>query len=95
MPNSQNLIPAIDFGFGQRERNALVGQNVTIYQNTIYSSDIYDVAERPIGAVTISQDLNKLVIRYNTAGTYTVQLAIGTKDKSLTIQSNELKITVT
>lgn len=95
VPNSQNLIPAIDFGFGQRERNALVGQNVTIYQNTIYSSDIYDVAERPIGAVTISQDLNKLVVRYNTAGTYTVQLAIGTKDKSLTIQSNELKITVT
>lgn len=95
VPNSQNLIPAIDFGFGQRERNALVGQNVTIYQNTIYSSDIYDVAERPIGAVTISQDLNKLVISYNTAGTYIVQLAIGTKDKSLTIQSNELKITVT
>ena len=85
----------IHFGFGQREMTAKAYQNIEIYQDTIFRDDIYYVAETPIGAFTISQDLNKLVVRYNTPGTYTVQLAIGTKDKPLTIQSNVIKITVT
>lgn len=89
-----NAEPYIHFGFGQREKTIVVNREFYIYQDTLYDSTIYDIDTAPFSSTIISYNLNKFLLKYTSPGAYTVQLAIGTKDKSLTIQSNELKITV-
>ena len=90
-----NATPYIHFGFGQREISVLVNQEFTIYQDTLYDSNIYEVQGFIPSGTTISQDLYKIVHKFDTIGFYSVAIFVGNKDKTFQIESNVIKIKVT
>jgi hypothetical protein len=92
----KKLVPRIHFGFGQREITASVGQTITIYQDTIYNPDVYDLPIQPTGSTLISSELNKIQISYPSTGVYTANVRVQTIDKTTGIEntSNDLKITI-
>jgi hypothetical protein len=91
----KNVIPRLHFGFNQREITANVGEEITIYQDTIYNENEYD---KPIitapGATIIQSDINIIKVSFSTSGAKTLSASISNSSKSITVESNVLNITV-
>lgn len=87
-------IPRLHFGFNQREITASVGQTITIYQDTIYNEDEYS---KPLvdclGTVT-QNDLNLIKVSFPTTGNKTLSIIQSNNDKTITLNSNVLNITI-
>jgi hypothetical protein len=93
-PSVQIFSPYINFGFGQRIKTSKTGDNVTIYQDTLYNSAVYDTLIINNGTV-VSSELNKIVVNFTSTGAYTLNVTVISKDKSTSYQSNNIIITVT
>lgn len=92
---NKNLVPRLHFGLGQREITVVKDTDIEIYQDTIYNPDMYLPMSKPATATLVSTSLNKLVIKYATAGTYSIHTEIASADETTNLTSNTLTITVT
>lgn len=89
----RNQSPFIHLGFNKQSVTAYAGQDITIWQDKIYIND-YDETLVSLGATVTESGLNKVVLSYDTVGTYQVQLNVSNRDKTITKASNELTIIV-
>lgn len=94
VPSNTFPTPFIVFEQGSRERTANINEPITIYQNTLYNSDIFEVTEIPTGSTLVSLTLNEIVISFASTGTYPSTITVGNKDTGQQIKSNELNIIV-
>ena len=90
----KNKVPRIHFGFNQPIATVTAGTQVSIYQDTIYNPDMYSLPLPPFGGVVISNSLNEIVVRFDTPGVYPISIVQTTKDKTITLNSNEITLTV-
>ena len=89
-----NAKPFIDFGFGTIEKQAAESEVVTVWLNTIYNLKAYDFTlTAPSGTITAISAYEHQVT-YASAGNYQISLSAGTKDKSISLESNILTLTV-
>ena len=89
MPN-----PFIHFGLSNREITIAVNQEVTIYQDTIYT-DNYSIKTIPVGSEQMAGSNQFITIKYPTAGVYTANIEVELRGSTEPVlQSNNLKITV-
>jgi hypothetical protein len=92
---ARNAAPILHFGFNQREITANAGEEITIYQDTIYNENEYD---KPIitapGATIIQSDINIIKVSFSTSGAKTLSASISNSSKSITVESNVLNITI-
>lgn len=90
----KNKVPRLHFGFNQREITAGVGETITIYQDTIYNENEYS---KPLvdclGTVT-QNDLNLIKVSFPTTGAKTLSIIQSNNDKTITLNSNVLNITI-
>jgi hypothetical protein len=92
----KNVVPKIHFGFNQRQITATVGQTITIYQDTIYNSDEYPTPSvKSTGATIIQTDMNLIKVSFATTGVKTLFIEQLNNDKTITVNSNVLNITIT
>ena len=90
-----NLVPKLHFGFNQREITAAVGSTILIYQDTIYNSDEYSLPLVDcVGANIIQNDLNLIKVSFSSTGTYALSVIQTNKEKTITVNSNVLNITI-
>lgn len=86
--------PFIHFGLSNREVTIAVNEEVTIYQDTIYTED-YLIKTIPTGSEQVAGSNNFITIKYPTAGVYTANIEVELRGSTEPlIQSNNLKITV-
>jgi hypothetical protein len=89
MPN-----PFIHFGLSNREITIAVNQEVTIYQDTIYT-DNYSIKTIPVGSKQMAGSNQFITIKYPTAGVYTANIEVELRGSTEPVlQSNNLTITV-
>jgi hypothetical protein len=90
-----NLIPKLHFGFNQKEITAPAGSTIFIYQDTIYNSDEYSLPLVDcVGANIIQNDLNLIKVSFSSTGTYALSVIQTNKEKTITVNSNVLNITI-
>jgi hypothetical protein len=90
-----NLVPKLHFGFNQREITAPAGSTIFIYQDTIYNSDEYSLPLVDcVGANIIQNDLNLIKVSFSSTGTYALSVIQTNKEKTITVNSNVLNITI-
>ncbi len=94
VPSKTFPFPFILLQEGWRERTANVNEPITIYQNTLYNSDIFEITEIPSGSTLVSLTLNQIVISFPSAGTYLSTITVGNKDTGELKKSNELNIII-
>lgn len=86
--------PFIHFGLNNREVTIAVNEEVTIYQDTIYTDD-FSIQKIPTGSEQVAGSNNFITIKYPTAGVYTANIEVELRGSTEPlIQSNNLKITV-
>jgi hypothetical protein len=92
-PFAVGITPFIHFGFGQREKTIQQNKSIFIYQDKLFNSEDYD---KPIinNGTVISSELNKIEVLFPSKGTFTINVSITTKDKTKSVQSNNLTLTV-
>lgn len=89
-----NAKPFIDFGFGTIEKQAAQGETVTVWLSTIYNRNAYNFTlTAPGGTITIVSEY-EYQITYPLAGNYQISLSAATKDKTISLASNILTLTV-
>ncbi len=86
--------PFAHFGFNRQSIEVNKEQEVTVWQDKIYIKD-YEASITSVGATIVSTGLNKSILKFDTAGTYTIRYNVSNKDKTQTKISNILTITVT
>jgi hypothetical protein len=89
------LVPRIHLGLGQVIGEFQARTPFTIYQDTIYNANEYQLPTTPIGATLISRNMNSITVEFATTGTYTVTTIVASTSKGVSITSNELTITIT
>jgi hypothetical protein len=89
------LVPRIHLGLGQVVGEFQARTPFTIYQDTIYNANEYQLPTTPIGATLISRNMNSITVEFATTGTYTVSTIVASTSKGVSITSNELTITIT
>jgi hypothetical protein len=90
-----NLVPKLHFGFNQREITAPAASTIFIYQDTIYNSDEYSLPLVDcVGANIIQNDLNLIKVSFSSTGTYALSVIQTNKEKTITVNSNVLNITI-
>jgi hypothetical protein len=89
------LVPRIHLGLGQVIGEFQARTPFTIYQDTIYNANEYQLPTTPIGATLISRNMNSITVEFATTGTYTVSTIVASTSKGVSITSNELTITIT
>lgn len=85
--------PFIHFGFNRQSIIAYTNMDVIVWQDKIYIND-YDENITSSGATVVSSGLNKSVLNFDTAGSYTITFSVQDKDKTITKVSNVLNIEV-
>ena len=90
---SRSTQPFIHLGFGKQELTVYKDQEVTIWQDVIYNTEFYNFYYSNNSSSLISEDINKLVIKYTTNGVKTVKITIN-DGKEVNAESNTLTITV-
>lgn len=90
----KNRTPFIHFGFNEQSHTAQVGDEITVYQDSIYS-DEFTHAITSTGATIVSSDKNKCVLTFASSGSYTVKYVMSNKAKTKTFDSETLNITIT
>ena len=90
----RNVVPAIDFGHGITTKEITAGQPVIVWLQTIYNRQAYDFMLQCGGSVNKISDY-EYAVTFATPGSYALKLVISSKDKSITLQSNILNLTVT
>jgi hypothetical protein len=92
---TKNVVPRLHFGFNQREITAAVGSTITIYQDSIYNEDEYYVASLvSIGATITQLDLNLIKVSFASTGSKTLNITVSNNDRTITVNSNVLNITI-
>lgn len=91
----RNIQPYITFGFDKKEALAGLGEPITVWLGTIYNPEystniIYDSVK---GSMTKVSDF-QYVISFSEAGTYEIYIAVTDKDKTFTLQSNTITLTI-
>ena len=86
--------PFIDFGYNSQSKIVNINDVITIDQETIYDTNIYNITLIAVGAVILSQTLNKIVFTIPKSGTYNISVEVvrGTETRILT--SNILTLDV-
>lgn len=85
--------PFIHFGFNRQQINTYIGEEITIWQDSLYNSN-YDYAMAFQGATIVSQSMGKFVISYNSLGNYNAMVVISDDNKTLIKNSNTITINV-
>ena len=90
---ARNKIPFIHLGFGKQELTVYKGEEIIVWQDELYLANEYDFTYANTGAVVVSEQVNQLVIKYETNGVKTVQTTIN-KGEEIVIESNIITINV-
>ena len=89
-----NAKPFIDFGFGTIEKQAAENEVVTVWLNTIYNLKAYNLALTAPGGTITAVSAYEYQVTYASAGNYQISLSAVTKDKTISLVSNILNLTV-
>jgi hypothetical protein len=90
----KNLSPIITFGFGTIQKQINAGQPVTVWLNTIYNQEAYTFTLAAAGAVVTKISNYEYSVSYTAAGSYTISLAVNSTNKTISLVSNILTVTV-
>jgi len=91
----KTITPAIDLGFGITQKQVAQGTTVTVWLNTLYNKEAYTFMLLAQGAAVTKISNYQYLLVYNTPGIYLVSLNVNSTDKTISIASNILNITVT
>lgn len=91
---NRNKLPFIHFGFNKQTINIIIGEEITVWQDSIYNTNEFDFSLTSVGSSIRESNYNKAVLTYNTLGSYTIEVNISDKAKSKTLTSNLLTVNV-
>jgi plastocyanin len=89
-----NKVPFIHFGFNRQSITVNTGDEVVIWQDVIYNADEVDFNITSTGSVKVSDNNNKAILTYSTAGTYNIDVDISNASKTRILQSNIITVQV-
>lgn len=91
---NKNKVPFVHFGFNSQSKDIGIGSEVVIWQTQIYSSETYDNNINATGSPTVVSDgLNKIILTFSGVGTYTIDIDVSNKAKTITKKSNIITVT--
>lgn len=92
---NKNKVPFIHFGFNSQETSVAVDDEVIIWQTRIYNPSIYETNINATGSPTVlSEGLNKVVLTFGNAGTYTIDIDVSNLPKTINKKSNIITVNV-
>ncbi|MES2484551.1 MAG: hypothetical protein V4581_01185 [Bacteroidota bacterium] len=91
----KNIPPYIDFGFGITQTQAAISQEITVWLNTLYNQDAYTFTLNALEATVTKISNYEYQVTYTTLGTYQLSLSVVSTDKTISLDSNILSITIT
>lgn len=86
----RNLKPFVHFGFNRTSIDAFVGEEVTIYQDTIYNED-YNFTFNNGGGSVLSESKNEIKVKYNTVANFDISFDVIKPDLTI-IESEPLVV---
>ena len=87
--------PAISFGFGRTELTAEPGETVTVWLGTIYNLNEYSfVLQAGTEAKVEPISGFEYNVSFGEKGSYTIVLEVISKDKQISLKSNEITLNV-
>ncbi|AXG73946.1 hypothetical protein DVK85_06685 [Flavobacterium arcticum] len=89
-----NIKPFINFGFGTTSKQAATGETVTIWLDTIYNQKAYTFNTNAQDATITKISNYEYHLTYTQPGNYQVSLTANTIDKTTSLESNILTLTV-
>lgn len=93
---NKNKVPFIHFGFNSQSIISHIGKQVVFWQTEIYNPSIYETNINATGSPTVvSEGLNKSVLTFGSAGTYTIDIDVSNKLKTINKKSNIITVTIT
>lgn len=87
--NELNRKPKLSFGLGVTNKTINLGDTVTLYQNTIYNFDEYELLFN-----FMAKDIYQFDYTPPSAGVYELQVRVVTKDLKVDMMSNKITLTV-
>jgi len=90
----KTITPAIDLGFGITQKQVATSIPVTVWLNTLYNSQAYTCSIFALGATVNKISNYQYNVTYATPGNYTVNMSVNSIDKTISLASNILNITV-
>ena len=93
--DERNKKPFINFGFNLIEKTAPSGVFIDVYLDSIYNLDEYDSFTLSSTGATVTKVNNYYYkVKYSTSGSYTINMTIQNRDKSIVLNSNIINITI-
>jgi hypothetical protein len=91
----KNITPFINFGFGRVQEAAAINQPVTVWLATLYNQEAYTFVLSAPGATVTKVSNYEYEVAYAEAGSYQVSLNVVNIEKSASLASNILNLTIT
>jgi hypothetical protein len=90
----KSIQPAIDFGNGNTTMQISTGETVTVWLSTLYNQEAYSFNLQADGLQAIRISDYEYRVTPALPGSYTLQMAIISIDKTISLTSNTLTLTV-
>ncbi|MFL9845079.1 hypothetical protein [Flavobacterium rhizosphaerae] len=92
--NIKKIPPRITFGSGLTTYEIPAGTPVTVWQQTLYNSKVYFCNLSVTGATVKKISNYEFIVTYNTPGNYQLSLSVISSNKTISLESNILNLTV-
>jgi len=86
--------PIITFGFGVTQTQVAAGQPVTIWLSTLYNQLAYTFRLAAVGGQITKISNYEYSVTYSAKGSYTINVTVNSTDKTISLVSNTLNLTV-
>ncbi|KGO91742.1 PKD domain-containing protein [Flavobacterium subsaxonicum] len=90
----KTLTPFIHFGLGANQKQVAAGQPVTIWLDTLYNQEAYTFRLAAVGSQITKISNYEYQVTYAAAGSYTINFTVNSADKTISLASNTLNLTV-
>jgi hypothetical protein len=86
--------PFIHFGFNKQSIEVNINDIVTVWQDTIYVDNFYDISITSLGGIVLNLGRNKSQLKFDSSGTYYIEFNVSDRDKNFNNTSNKLTVIV-